>query len=82
MRNYYAWTPLVIVFGLAILLTNVYLALIALVVPLLAVVAALAAAVLAVPYVLGRYVGRRWREHAATRPHPALSTERQRAGAR
>jgi hypothetical protein len=46
------------------------------------VLLALAAAIVWVPNVLGCYAGRRWREHAATRTPRALSTARQRAGAR
>jgi hypothetical protein len=78
----YAWLPVVIVVGTLVLLTNAYLALIALMILVPAVVLALAAAIVSVPYVLGRYASRRWREHAATRAHRVASAERQQAGAR
>ncbi len=78
----YAWLLVVIVVGTPVLLTNAYLALIALMFGLPVVLLALAAAIVWVPYVPGRYAGRRWREHAATRTPRALSTTRQRAGAR
>jgi membrane protein DedA with SNARE-associated domain len=83
MSSYpYAWLLVVIVVGTPVLLTNAYLALIALMFVLPVVLLALAAAIVWVPYVPGRYAGRRWREHAATRTPRALSTARQRAGAR
>ena len=77
----YAW-PLVVIVGTAVLSINAYLALIAPMFVLPVVLLALAAAIVWVPYVLGRYAGWRWREHAATRTPRALSTARQRAGAR
>lgn len=78
----YAWLLVVIVVGTAVLLTNAYLALIALMFVLSVVLFALAATIVWVPYVPGRHAGRRWRELAATRTPRALSMARQRAGAR
>jgi hypothetical protein len=77
----YAWLPVVAVVGVAVLLTNAYLPLIALLAFLLAVLTAIAAAIVSVPYILGRYAGRRWRAHAAARAPRDLSTGRRRAGA-
>ena len=83
MSSYpYAWLLVAIVVGTAVLLTNAYLALIALMFVLPVVLLALAASIVWVPYVPDRHAGRRWREHAATRTPGALSTARQRAGAR
>jgi hypothetical protein len=61
----YAWTPVVIVIGTVVLLTNAYLALIAL---MIVSFVALAAIVMA-PFWLIRSVGRRWRQRSR------LSTE-------
>lgn len=63
----YVWLPVVVAVGTLVLLNNAYLALIVLMVLALAILAALAAAIVSVPYALGRYAGRRWREHAAAR---------------
>jgi hypothetical protein len=83
MSSYpYAWPLVVIAVGTAVLLTNAYIALIALMYVLPVVLLAIAAAIVWVPNVLGCHAGRRWREHAATRTPGALSTARQRAGAR
>jgi len=82
MSSYpYAWPLVIIAVGTAVL-SNAYLALIAPMFVLPVVLLALAAAIVWVPNVLGCYAGRRWREHAATRTPGALSTARQRAGAR
>ena len=82
MSSYpHAWLLVLIVVGTAVL-SNALPALIALMFVLPVVLLALAAAIVWVPYVLGRYAGWRWREHAATRTPRALSTARQRAGAR
>jgi hypothetical protein len=78
----YAWLLVVIVVGTAVLLTNAYLVLIALMFVLPVVLLSLAAAIVWVPYVPGRHAGRRWREDAANRTPRALSTARQRACAR
>jgi hypothetical protein len=75
MASYpYAWLPVVIVVGTVVVLSNAYLALIALLVVLPAVLVAVAAAIVSVPYVLGRYAGRRWREHGAARTPRAWFT--------
>jgi hypothetical protein len=58
----YAWTPVVIVVGTVVLLTNAYLALIAL---MIVSFVALAAIVMA-PFWLIRSVGRWWRERSGT----------------
>ncbi len=75
---FFAWTPLVIVVGTLVLLTNAYLALIALMIVSLVALAALAWAILAVPYMLGRAISRRWqgRRGASPRTAAALSPAR------
>ena len=83
MRYFYAWTPFVIV-GTVVLLSLPWLGLIALMVlALVALVAlaALASAIVAVPYVLVRSIGRRWQARGVVhQPSPALSlAERERA---
>jgi hypothetical protein len=60
VRYFYAWTPLVIVFGTVILLSIPYLALIALMIVALAALAALAWAIASVTHVLSRAISRRW----------------------
>jgi hypothetical protein len=60
VRYFYAWTPLVIVVGTAVLLTSPYLALIALMVVSLGALAALAWAIVWVPLTLSRAFSRRW----------------------
>ena len=60
VRYFYAWTPLVIVFGTVILLSIPYLALIALMIVALAALAALAWAIASVTQVLSRAISRRW----------------------
>jgi hypothetical protein len=60
VRYFYAWTPLVIVGGTAVVLTIPYLALIALMVVALATLAALAWAIVWVPVTLRRTISRRW----------------------
>ena len=60
VRYFYAWTPLAIVAGTAVLLTIPWLALIALMVVSLAALAALAWAIIWVPLALVRAIGRRW----------------------
>jgi uncharacterized OsmC-like protein len=76
----YEWLPVGLVVGTALLLTNAYLALIALAVLVPAALVALAAAIVLTPYALVRYAGRRWREPVATPTPRPLSTERQEAG--
>jgi hypothetical protein len=79
VRYSYAWTPVVIVVGTFVLLSNAYLALIALMIVSLFALAALAAAIVVVPYVLGRAISRRWQGRtSASRRTAALSpAERQ-----
>jgi hypothetical protein len=59
VRYFYAWTPLVIVGGTAVVLTSPYLALIALMVVSLATLAAFAWAIVWVPLTLSRAIGSR-----------------------
>src|SRR5262249_38759669 len=58
LRDFFAWTPLVVIVGTAVLLTIPYLALIALMVVAVGALAARAVALVAVPYVGGRAVAR------------------------
>jgi hypothetical protein len=85
MRYFFAWTPLVIV-AAVVLLALPWLGLIALVLVsllALATLVALACAVVAVPYALGRDLGRRWQDSRGARPHTAvLSPASSRAGRR
>jgi hypothetical protein len=60
VRYFYAWTPLVIVFGTVILLSIPYLALIALMIVALVALAALAWAIASVTHILSWAVSRRW----------------------
>ncbi len=79
METYqYLWWPVVVVVGTALILTNAFLALIVLILVLPALLAAVAAG----PYLLGRYVVRRWREHDAVDAHDAWSAETRRGSAR
>ena len=74
MVSYFsAWTPLVIVVGTAVLLTNAYLALIALMIVSLVALAALAWAILAVPYMLGRAISRRRQGRSGVSPRTAAA---------
>jgi len=82
VRYLYAWLPAMIVFGVGILLTNAYLALIVLMPLLLAVLAILVGGIVWAPYVLVRYAGQRRWEHAPATTPPRLSTGPKRAGAR
>jgi hypothetical protein len=78
VRYFYAWTPLVIVFGTATLLAVPYLALIALMVVSLVVLAALARAIASVLHLLSRAIRRRWQSRASAgqRPAPILASVR------
>ena len=76
----FAWAPVVMVFGTVVLLTNGYLALIALMLVSLVVLAALAWAIVSVPYMLGRAVSRRWQGRSGASPRTAtLSPAKRRA---
>jgi hypothetical protein len=87
LRYFFAWTPLVIV-GTLVLLTLPWLGLITLMaVSLVAVVAlaALAWAIVFVPYMLGRAIGRRWHIRSGASPGTAAAlspTERPTRAAR
>jgi hypothetical protein len=73
VRYFYAWTPLVIV-GTVALLSLPWLGLIALMLVALVALAALAGAIVAVPYMLGRAISRRWQGSGASpRTAAALS---------
>jgi hypothetical protein len=75
VRYFYAWTPLVIVFGTLVLLTSPYLALIALMIVAIVTLAALAWAIVGVALMLSRAISRRWhgRSGASRRTAAALS---------
>ena len=73
VRYFYAWTPLVIVVGTVVLLFIPYLALIALMIVSLVALAALAWAILAVPYMLGRAMSRRWQGRSGASPRTAAA---------
>ena len=77
MRYFFAWIPLVIV-GTVVLLSLPWLGLIALMLVALVALAALAWAIVAVPYMLGRAISRRWQgsvasPRTAAAPAPANS---------
>jgi hypothetical protein len=76
VRYFYAWTPLVIVVGTAVLLTTPYLALIALMLVSLAALAALTWAIVSVPLMLGLAISRRWQGRSGASPRTALSPAR------
>ena len=71
VRYFYAWTPVVIVVGTVILLTNAYLALIALMIVSLVALAALTWAIVSVPYMLSRAISRRWQGRSGASPRTA-----------
>ena len=72
VRYFYAWTPLVFV-GTVVLLSLPYLGLIALVIYALVALAALAWAIVYVPYLLGRAIGRRWHSRTDASPLTAAA---------
>lgn len=78
VRYFYAWTPLVIVVGTIVFLTIPYLALAVLTIVSLVAVGRLVRAIVAVPYMLGRAISRRWqgRSSATPRTTAALSPAR------
>ena len=75
VRYFYLWTPLFVVLGTMLVLSSAYLALIALVILAPLVLAGLVAAIVGVPYLLGRAVGRRLHAHGepGAQPVAALS---------
>jgi hypothetical protein len=75
VRYFYLWTPVVIVFGTAIILTIPYLAVIVFLVVTLVALAALAWAIVAVPYRLGHSVTRHWHGRSGARDSAALRKE-------
>ena len=72
LMYWYSLTPVVIVFGGLVFLTVPYLALAVLTIVSLGALAALVWAILAVPYMLGHAVSRRWHGHGA-RPRTAAA---------
>lgn len=70
VRYFYAWTPLFIV-GSVFILALPWLGLIALMIVALVALPALAGAIVFVPYVLARAIGRRWQALSAARPRTA-----------
>jgi hypothetical protein len=70
VRYFYAWTPLVIV-GTIVLLSLPWLGLIALMIVSLVALPALALAIIFVPYMLIRAIGRRWQGRTAATPQTA-----------
>jgi hypothetical protein len=79
---FYAWTPVVIVVGTVVLLTNVFLALIALMLVSLAALAAVLWAMVAVPYLLGRAISRRWQDRKGASPRTAAALSPANSGRR
>jgi uncharacterized membrane protein len=72
VRYFYAWTPLAIV-AAVVLLSLPWLGLIALMIVALVALPALAIAIVFVPYMLIRAIGRRWQDRsAATAQTPAV----------
>jgi hypothetical protein len=81
MQTYpYLWLPFVVVFGTAVVLTNAYLALIVVIFLGPVLLLGVAAAILAVPYLLVRFIVRKLSAPASA--HPAWSTERHTGGVR
>lgn len=78
---FYAWAPVVIVVGTLVLITNVYLALIALMIVSLVALAALAWAIVAVPSMIGHAIGRRWHARSGGSPRTAALSPAQREDA-
>lgn len=75
VRYFYAWTPLVII-GTVVLLSLPWLGMIALMIVSLVALAALAALALAivfVPYMLSRAIGRRWHSRTSASPRTAAA---------
>jgi uncharacterized membrane protein len=78
LMYWYGLTPVVVVFGTLVFLTIPYLALAVLAIIALGALAALAWAIVAVPYMLGHAVRRRWQARSSASPPtaPALSPAR------
>ena len=68
---FYAWTPIAVVVGTAVVLTIPWLAVIALAIVVFLAAAALAWAIVVVPYRLSRAVARAWRRRGGMSPQPA-----------
>ena len=75
VRYFYLWTPVVIVFGTAIILTIPYLAVIVFSVVTLVALAALGWAIVAVPYRLGHFVTRYCHGRSGAPDEAALRNE-------
>jgi hypothetical protein len=95
LMYWYSLTPVVIVFGGLVFLTIPFLALAVLTIVSLGALAGLAWAIVALPYMLGHAISRRWHGHGAgprtavalhvyppPRVRPAAADRLQRAGGR
>jgi hypothetical protein len=81
VRYFFAWMPLVIV-ATVVLLALPWLGLIALMLFSLVTLAALAGTIVAVPYMLGRAIGRRWQRASGASPRTAAVLSPANSGAR
>jgi hypothetical protein len=73
VRYFYALTPIVIVFGAVVVLTTLYLALVALLAVSLVALATLAWAVVFMPYMLSRAISRRLHVRIGGSPQTAAA---------
>jgi hypothetical protein len=73
VRYFWAWTPVVIVFGTAVILTIPYLALIVLLVVSLVALAALTRAIVSVAFMLSGAISRRWQGRSGASPGTAVA---------
>jgi hypothetical protein len=73
VRYFYAGTPVVIVFGTAVILTIPYLALLVLLVVSLVALAALARAIVSVAFRLSGAISRRWQGRSGASPGTAAA---------
>jgi hypothetical protein len=75
LMYWYGVTPIVVVVGSLVFLTMPYLALAVLVIVALGALAALAWALVAVPYMLGHAIRRRWHARGSASPQTAAALE-------
>jgi hypothetical protein len=73
VRYFYGWTSVIGVVGAVILLSNVFLALIALMLVSLVALAAFAWAILEASYMLGRAISHRWQGRSGASPQTAAA---------
>jgi drug/metabolite transporter (DMT)-like permease len=66
LMYWYALTPVVVIFGGLVFLTAPYLALAVLTIIALGLLAALVWAIVAVPYMLGHAISRRWQARSSS----------------